>query len=521
MPIFTDDNETKVKLETGGNALPDEMPFRLLFIGDWSGRASRTDSLEADLRGRKPLVIDRDNYEEVMRRLKVELALDLESDGRDVLQLRFTELDDFHPDRIFHQVPLFASLRDTRKRLMNSDTFNSTAREVREWLGETAQNQPVEAESLTSQILENRPAESAGTGSFLDQILSESGASHENRSKAPATASRELNKLLGDLVRPFLVQTDEAEQSKLVAAVDSATGELMRKILHHPQFQALESAWRGVYLLVSRIETDADLKLYLLDATKDELKSDLKSVGNLSESAFYKLLNEETPGNYVDESWAAVFADFAFNPDVDDVAALMRVAEACADSDTPFIAQASAKILGVESLADAPDPREWRFSEVDSAEKLWTMLRDLPEAAYLGLTIPRLMLRMPYGEKNDPTENFSFEELDAAPVHNQYLWANSIFACAVLLAESFRSGGWEMERFAQDLENLPVHIYKEAGETKIKPGAELVMTQNAAEKIMEHGLMPLISFKDSDRVRLARLQSISSNSSTLRGKWVS
>jgi type VI secretion system protein ImpC len=78
-----------------------------------------------------------------------------------------------------------------------------------------------------------------------------------------------------------------------------------------------------------------------------------------------------------------------------------------------------------------------------------------------------------------------------------------------------------MERFAQDLENLPVHIYKEAGETKIKPGAELVMTQNAAEKIMEHGLMPLISFKDSDRVRLARLQSISSHSYTLRGKWVS
>src|SRR6478672_10123533 len=159
MPIFTDDNETKVKLESGGNALPDEMPFRLLFIGDWSGRASRADSLEADLRGRKPIVVDRDNYEEVMRRLKVELSLDLESDGRDVLQLRFTELDDFHPDRIFHQVPLFASLRDTRKRLMNADTFNSTAREVRAWLGgEVKETAPVQdAAALTSQILENQP----------------------------------------------------------------------------------------------------------------------------------------------------------------------------------------------------------------------------------------------------------------------------------------------------------------------------------------------------------------------------
>jgi type VI secretion system protein ImpC len=127
---------------------------------------------------------------------------------------------------------------------------------------------------------------------------------------------------------------------------------------------------------------------------------------------------------------------------------------------------------------------------------------------------------MPYGAKSEPTENFAFEELDSSPDHNHYLWANGIFACALVLAQSFREAeGWEMERLVQDIDAVPMHMYKENGETKIKPGAEIVMTQKAAEKIIGHGLMPLISFRDSDRLRLARLQSVASSAESLRGKW--
>lgn len=518
MPIFTDDHETKVTLETGGAPLPDEMPFRLLLLGDWSGRNNRSYSLDSNLRERRPLVIDRDNFEDVMRKLGVELSLDLEGDGRNILRLRFEEIDDFHPDKIFHQVPLFASLRETRRRLSNSQTFNSAAGEVRGWLSESKNDESLpENDSVLSQAIESQPETS---DNFLDQILSQSGEARENRSIAPPTASRELNALLGDLVRPYLVQTDEAEQSKLIAAVDLATGELMKKILHHPDFQALESAWRGAYLVISRTETDTDLKIYLLDVTKDELKEDLKSVGNLTESAFYKLMSEKTRGNYGDESWAAVCANYVFDPNVDDAAALMRIAQIAADSETPFIAQAGSKILGVESIADNADAGDWKLTTGSTEAKLWTMLRDMPEAPYVGLAIPRLLARVPYGAKSEPTETFSFEELSASPEHDFYLWTNPAFACAVLLAESFRASGWEMERgFAQDIENLPMHFYKENGENKAKPCAEIVMTQNGAEKIIGQGLMPLISFRDMDKVKLGRFQSISSSSTALPGKW--
>lgn len=512
MSILTDDNETKVTLEAGGNALPDEMPFKMLLPGDWSGRKNHSGELSS-----RPIFIDRDNFEDVMRRLDVGLSLDLQGD---VLHLRFAELDDFHPDQIFRQVPLFTDLRDARKRLMNPQTFNSAAREVREWMGGGIESNP-EEESKESYQLPETSDSLAESDNILDQILSQSGESPEKRKPVQTAASRELNALLGELVRPFLIHTDETEQAKLVDAVDQASGELMRKILHHPQFQALESAWRGAYLVVSRVESDADLKIYLLDATKDELLNDLKSSQDLTDSEFYKLMAEKTAGSYTQESWAAVCANYTFNPDVEDTAALMRIAQIAADTDTPFIAEAGSKILGIESLSATPDAGDWKISEDTSEGKLWAMLRELPEAGYLGLAIPRFLARMPYGAKSEPTENFAFEELNiSAPEHDFYLWANPAFACALLLAQSFTAGGWEMERgFSQDVENLPMHIYKQGGESKIKPCAEIVMTQNAAERILDQGLMPLISFRDTDRVRLGRFQSIAASSKGLQGKW--
>lgn len=522
MSIFTDDNETSATLEAGGNVLPDEMPFKLLLFGDWSGRNSLPYSTGKNLRERHPVFIDRDNFEDVMRKLDVSLSFDLQ-EGGEPLQLRFEELDDFHPDKIFHQVSLFADLRDTRKRLMNPQTFNSAAKDVREWLGgEEAKPEELPKEDLLSEIADNfEPQKDSGSDDLLGQILSQSNKAPEERKPVQTAAARELSSLLGELVRPFLVHTDEAEQAKLVSAVDQASGELMRKILHHPQFQALESAWRGAYMVVSQTETDSNLKIYLFDATKDELADDLKSAGNLTESAFYKLLSEKTRGSYVDESWAAVCADYVFNPDVDDTAALMRIAQIAADSETPFIAAASPKIFGIESLAETPDSRDWQISENTSEGKLWAMLRAMPEAEYVGLALPRMLIRMPYGAKSDPTENFSFEELNEfAPEHEFYLWANPAFACALLLAQSFSANGWEMDqRFSQDVENLPLHMYKINGETKSKPCAETEMTQSAAERILEEGFMPLISYRDHDLVKLGRFQSIASSEKGLQGKW--
>ncbi len=505
---YDDENESIATMEEEFSVqVSDDDPFHVLLLGDFSGMTSKADEIpSSSLSQRRPVEIDRDSFDDVMKKLKVGLWLNF--DDNSFLNLRFTELEDFHPDRIFQQVPLFAKLRDTRRGLLNPNTFELTAKEVRGWAG--VEKQEEAPEPIAERAL---PADD-----LLAQLLSEAQTAKPQQTKPREMT--EISALISDAVKPFLVKTDEAEQSRLVSAVDEATSELMRKILHHPHFQALESAWRAVYLLVRRVDTDEDTKLFLLDATKDEIARDLKSAGDLSKTALYKWLIEdaiETPGA---TAWSVVCADYGFQPVVDDVAMLIRVGKMAQASGTPFIAKGCHSILGAESFEKLSDSDEWNLSEDSNETKLWNTLRSMPESAYLGLAIPRFLTRLPYGTDTDPTESFSFEEFTEGNNHENYCWANPSFVCGMLLAQSFSSFGWDMENgLLQDIDGLPMHFFNEDGETKPKPCAETVMTLKTAEKILEEGLMPLLSFKDSDRVRLGRFQSIAHPSKPLRGRW--
>ena len=319
---------------------------------------------------------------------------------------------------------------------------------------------------------------------------------------------------------PHLVSVDESEQSKLIGVIDDATGDLMRKILHNHQFQALEAAWRGLYLMVRRMETDTNLSIHLLDATKDELTDSLKSAGSLSETQLYRILITdalETPGA---DPWALILGDYGFAPNVDDIATLVRISKLAADTGAPFVSHMRPDVVGVKSLEGNTDPKSWKISTDTDTGKLWAALRSMPESEYLGLTIPRFLARLPYGADTEPLESFSFEEFPDAPNHDNYLWSNSSFVCGLLLAQSFSEYGWEMGRaLKQDIEGLPIHVHKQDGETVYKPCAEVQLTDIGCEKLMEHGLMPLVSYKNADRAKLARFQSITDPVEKLKARW--
>jgi type VI secretion system protein ImpC len=136
------------------------------------------------------------------------------------------------------------------------------------------------------------------------------------------------------------------------------------------------------------------------------------------------------------------------------------------------------------------------------------------------MTIPRFLARLPYGADTEPLESFNFEEFVDDPIHDQYCWANTAFIAAQLLGESYSAYGWEMGRaLKQDVEGLPTHVYKDGTETVFKPCGEALLTEEACNTLMSHGLMPLISFKNTDRVKLARFQSIADTK--LKGLWSS
>ena len=496
MPINSDDLDTAVTLESSRTGVVEEPPFRILVLGDWSADGEKRDFDE-----RKPREIDRDEFDDVLGKLNVRLELDFE-DGA-ILPLEFSEIDDFHPDAIFRKVPMFSELRDLRKRLKAEDSFYSAAREVRDKFN-------IER----SQIAEPAAVEEAAAEDLLGAILSKPSGG------APAPKPRtsgDLGNLISDLVRPHLVSVDENEQSGMLRAVDEATSGLMRKILHHKKFQELEAAWRGLYFLVRRTETSTDLKIYILDVSLEELSSDLKSAGNLEECVLYRHLVKDA---YEGDPWAVVAGNYAFMPDVDDIATLMRISKIGSIAKAPFISHMRPDLLGVHSLFEKNSVRDWELAGDSNAAKLWAALCDQTDSAYLGMTIPRFLARLPYGADTEPLETFNFEEFADAPVHDQYCWANTAYVATQLLADSYSAYGWEMGRaLKQDVEDLPVHVYKDGTETVYKPCAEVLLTEDACNKLMNHGLMPLVSFKNTDRVKLARFQSIADTK--LKGMWSS
>ncbi|NNE99630.1 MAG: hypothetical protein HKN25_11475 [Pyrinomonadaceae bacterium] len=509
------EHEAQVSMETAAIPLPDEPPFHILLLGDYSGRENLSNFTNAALPEARPIEIDRDNFEHVLARLNTSLRLEFEGADNGVLLLQFRELDDFHPDQIFKQISLFSDLRDLRKRLLNPDTYESAAREVRIWFEET-NDEPFE-ESKGQEPSDESSGESSGN--LLDDILGDTKRDAEEY-PTRSTESPELNEFIRDIIRPHLIQTDEAEQAKLLAAIDQSTGELMKRILHHPHFQALESAWRGLYFLVRRAETSNDLKLFLLDITKDEITDNLKSVNDLSDSNIYRIVVKNTVRTPDADPWSVVCGNYTFELNVEDTATVIRLLKIASIANAPFISGAKPQMLGIESLADTPSPADWNYKNETDEGKLWTMLRTVSEAPHLGLMTPRFLARLPYGKETEPLEAFDFEEFSDAPEHEKYLWANASFACALLLAQSYTASGWDMsQKLFHELDGLPVHLYKDETETITKPCAEAQLTENACEILLDQGLMPLISFRDTDRIRIARFQSIAFPSKPLKGRW--
>ncbi len=331
------DFETKITLETEVVPTLESEVFRILLLGDWSGRESRSNQTEFS--PSRPLVVDRDNFDDVIKKLDVRLDLEFQGNDKNILSLHFTELDDFHPDKIFQQIPLFSEMRDLRRKLSNPDSFEEAAREVRSWFSttddreiETVENQPL---TETNQSVPDN---------LLDQILAQSNES-PSVSQSQDVVSSELSSFIRTIVHPHLVKTDEAEQSKLLAVIDEVTSDLMRKILHHPQFQAMESAWRGLYFLVRRVETDVDLKLFLLDIGKNEISVDLKSVSDLTDSIVYKWLVKDASGTFGGEPWAVVCGNYNFGLNIDDVATLIRLGKISSVANAPFISHIKPAML--------------------------------------------------------------------------------------------------------------------------------------------------------------------------------
>jgi type VI secretion system protein ImpC len=499
-----------IHLTAGSPAAPgrpaEEVPFRILLLGNFSGRAAGT-----PLAGRRPVLIDRDNFDEVLAKLDVQARLPLGRDGSTPLTVRVKELDDLHPDRLFESLEVFEALRTLRRRLENPKTFAAAAAEVRGW---TSAPEPA-PEAAPPKPAAPPPSDPAA---LLEHILG--GESPPAPRPAQQFPGADWNAYLQQVVAPYLVPGTDPSAAELVARVDRATADQMRAVLHHPAFQAVEAAWRAVYLLTRRLDTDEGLKLYLLDVTQEELAADLAGAQDLRGSGTYKLLVEQTVGTPGAAPWAVLVGNYTFGPAAEDALALARLGLVARAAGAPFLAGADPRLFGCASPAATPDPDDWGAPPAGEAGEVWAALRGTPQAASLGLAAPRFVLRQPYGKGSNAVEAFAFEELPDGEPHEGYLWGNAAFACALLLGQAFNHAGWGLRPgMILEIDGLPAHVYLEDGESRLKPCAEAVLSERAAERILGAGVMPLLSVRDRDKARLGRFQSLAEPPAPLAGRW--
>ena len=466
------------------------------------------------------MLVDRDNFDDVLAHSGAEIHLPIGDGGSS--KLRFSELDDFHPDRIFEQLEAFYKLRELRGRVQDASTFPAAAAALglRSPAADPAQPKPADSSPAPPRVSQ------IASGSLLDELVeqTEARAPEDQHRRAPDAVQEFARRVAAE----HLVSTPDPRQPEVLGVMDRAIAQLMRAILHNSDFQSLEAAWRATFLLVRLLETGSTLKIYLFDISKEELAADLSSADleskkDLRQTGAYRLLVQQTVETPGAEPWAIIVGNYSFGADNKndnkDAELLSRMAQVARRAGAPFLAEASPRLLGCSSLvAD----NCWRtLSEPPAA---FTALRHLPEADALGLALPRFLLRLPYGKQTSPLESFDFEEFPGSPVHEDYLWGNPAFVVALLLAQSFaesadESAGKTRPGTVSSLTGLPLHLYRHNGDSEVKPCAEVLLIDDAVDRILSAGLMPLVSFKARDEVRLARFQSIAAPPRALAARW--
>jgi type VI secretion system protein ImpC len=491
-----------------------ENPLRVLVMGDFSGRHGSGAATPGDLASRAIMAVDIDTFDEVLSRLAPRLQLPPSAAGGSGLAVEFRQLEDFHPDRLYKSLGQFQGLREARARLREPATFAAAAAELRQGLPERpVPGGPAAAEGGDES---KRAEDDAAT---LERLLGQKSAGSTEEVIRPATQQADIQALIRSIVSPYIIPGAPPFQPQYVAAVDAALGEQMRGILHHPSYQALECAWRGVRWLVDNLDLGETLQLCLADVAKGELLADLEAAGErLDASGLYRLLIDRQGSGPDDEPWSLVIGHYTFGTGEEDVALLAYLGAIVSRAGAPFLAGADASVLGCRSISANPDPADWQLG--DDAAQRWQALRTSSQASWIGLALPRVLLRLPYGSRTDPVAQFEFEELAGGWGHDSYLWGNPALACALLIGRSFMARGWAFEPGDElDIADLPAHTLERDGERALQACAETYLTERAGQAILGRGVMPLLSYRNRNAVRVMRFQSLANPPRPLSGPW--
>ena len=329
---------------------------------------------------------------------------------------------------------------------------------------------------------------------------------------APAVAT--LRRLLAD--RPGLAAVSVRRAvEQLMAELDGALGRQVNAVLHHGEFQRLEAAWRGLHFLVRRTDTDATLKIRVLDIGKRELGRTLRKFRGTAwdQSPIFKKVYEEEYGQFGGEPFGLLVGDYYFDHSPMDTQLLGDIAAVAAGAHAPFIAAANPTVMQMDSWSELANPRDLTKIFQTPEYAAWKSLRESEDARYLGLAMPRFLARLPYGAKTEPVEEFGFEEDVAGAESSSYTWCNAAYAMATNITRAFKMYGWTTRirgiESGGAVEGLPAHTFPtDDGGVAMKCPTEIAISDRREAELARNGFMPLIHKKNSDFAAFIGAQSL-------------
>ncbi len=353
--------------------------------------------------------------------------------------------------------------------------------------------------------------EEQGT-SLLDQILTDGKMARDEFQKERAKDM--ISEFVGQVMAGELTMSqnmDVAINSR-IAEIDRLLTDQMNEIMHHADFQKLEGSWRGLNHLVKNSLTSPQLKIRVISVNKKDLLKDFERAVEFDQSALFKKIYEEEYGTFGGAPYGALIGDYEFGNHPQDMALLEKLSGVAAAAHAPFLSAASPELFGWDEYNQMTEVRD--ISKIfDRTEYVkWRSFRESEDSRYVGLTLPRVLGREPYGSATRPIENFNFEEDVTGKDHSKYLWSNAAYALGTRLTEAFSMHGWCVAIRGVEggglVDGMPTHTFEtDEGEVAMKCPTEVAITDRREKEFADNGFIPLVHCKNTDYAAFFATQS--------------
>ena len=352
----------------------------------------------------------------------------------------------------------------------------------------------------------------AVSADYLDQIIDNTQAIRRESDRSKLRS--QLDSFLSEVATGAVVVSNDLVGSieERITVIDALLSAQVSKIMQAPAFQKMESSWRGLQKLVQSSVTE-NTKVRVLNCTKKELIRDFKSASDFDQSVLFKSVYESEYGTFGGEPYSAFVGDFEFDAMPEDLYLLEQISHVAAAAHAPFLTAADAGMFGMNNFQEMPRPRDLSKLFDTSDYIRWRSFRQSDDARYVGLTLPRVIGRLPYGAKTTPVEMFNFEEkIDESREGASYLWINAAYELAGRMISAFEDHGWCAAIRGVEggglVKSMPVYNYiSHTGEKVLQCPTEVAISDRREKELADLGFIPLVYCKGTDYAAFFAVQS--------------